>query len=204
MFGKSLKSWIIISALVVATIIAIIIAIVVTDDTIVSIILIALILLLWPIGFLLRHYLRERAGQASSQNPAPDGEAKAKKEREGDLLPSRPSRTYKHLESGVVETIDFLRRNRVVAAPGGDAIYSLPWFLIAGPPASGKTALMLSAGLSFSPLKSQRQADLDLLRPTRDCDWRITDDAVLIDSAGRYLTEGDDRDEWLGLIETLK
>ncbi|MBO0801156.1 MAG: hypothetical protein J2P31_20245, partial [Blastocatellia bacterium] len=187
-------------------------ALLVSDDVIVTVILISLILLFWPVGYLIRHYLKERAARA----PAP---VSAKKRVE----PMRPSRSYQDLESGAAETVDFLRRNRMGATTGGDPVYGLPWYLIAGPPASGKTSLMLSAGLSFSPLKSQRHADLDLLRPKNECQWRITDEAVFIDSAGRYQTEpvtatagesGDDnrvdavysadRDEWLGLIDILK
>jgi type VI secretion system protein ImpL len=208
------KSIIAISALVLLTLFAILLAVIVSDDIIVTIILIALILLFWPVGYLVRHYLRERA----ARTPSPDS---VKKKEE----PVRPLRSYKKLESGAAETVDFLRRNRTGATEGGDAIYGLPWFLIAGPPGSGKTSLMLSAGLSFSPLKSQRVADLDLLRPTSECEWRISDEAVLIDSAGRYQTEAAewatrateeketnrldaassaDRDEWLGLIDILK
>ncbi|HKX30798.1 MAG TPA: type VI secretion system membrane subunit TssM [Blastocatellia bacterium] len=189
-----LKPWFLISALVGLTLIAVVLILVLSGDPIVSVILIALILLLWPIGFLVRPYLQRSAAPESSP---PQSEQDAPQ-------PDRPSRTYPHLESGAAETVDFLRRNRRGAAPGGDAIYGLPWFLIVGPPASGKTSLMLSAGLPFTPLQSQRQVDLDLLRPTGNCEWRITDDAVLIDSAGRYQTEGADRDEWLGLIEILK
>src|SRR5262249_3914218 len=129
MLGKPLRSRIIISALIVLTLIAIVMALVVTDDIIVSVILIALILLPWPIGFLVRHYLQERAGKASSQDGAPDREPKAKpKSGEGDAPPNRPSRSYKNLESGAAETVDFLRRNKVSVTPGLDAIYSLPWF----------------------------------------------------------------------------
>src|SRR5262245_45808706 len=112
------KSIIIISALVLITLFAILLAVIVSDDIIVTIILIALILLVWPVGYLVRHYLRERA----ARTPAPDN-AKRKEE------PVRPVRSYKNLESGAAETIDFLRRNRSVAPDGGDAIYGLPWFL---------------------------------------------------------------------------
>jgi len=199
LFGKQLKSLIMLFALAALTVVAILLALVITKDVVVSVILIALILLLWPIGFLLRHYLKQRAPEAEAQGAEAGGAEQAVQK----ASPNRPSREHKHLESGAVETVDFLRRHRS-AAQGGDAIYSLPWLVIAGPPGSGKSSLMLSGGLSFNALESQRRVDQDLLRPTRDCDWRVTDDAVLIDTAGRYQTEGEDRDEWLGLIEALK
>ncbi|HKX31953.1 MAG TPA: type VI secretion system membrane subunit TssM [Blastocatellia bacterium] len=207
--SQSLKFWIKILALVALTGIAIALALMVSDDIIVNVMLVALILLFWPIGFLIHQHFKGRRAPATasatpsaiSQTGAADREAQPDPK---EAASNRPSRTYKHLDSGAAEVVDFLRRHRGGAAPGGDAIYSLPWFLIVGPPSSGKSSLMLSAGLSFTALKSQRHSDLDLLRPTGHCDWRVTDHAVLIDSAGRYQTEGADRDEWLGLIETLK
>lgn len=199
--SKQLKSLILISALVVLTGIAILLVLLLIEDSIVQVILIALILLLWPLGFLISHYRRHLA----AKNAAPAGATASGADGAIEKNTSqRPARSYEHLEGGVIEVIEFLRRNRLGKAQGGDAIYNLPWYLVAGPPASGKTSMLLSAGLSFHALESQRQADQNLLRPTRHCDWRVTDDAVLIDTAGRYLTEGVDRDEWLGLIETLK
>jgi type VI secretion system protein ImpL len=43
-----------------------------------------------------------------------------------------------------------------------------------------------------------------IVRPTRHCDWRITDAAVLLDTAGRYQSDGPTREEWVALHETLK
>ncbi|MCI0485337.1 MAG: type VI secretion system membrane subunit TssM [Blastocatellia bacterium] len=65
-------------------------------------------------------------------------------------------------------------------------------------------ARSISAGLDFHTLPSQRQSDQNLIRPTRDCRWQVTDRAVLLDTAGRYQVEGPDRDEWSALIETMK
>ncbi|HKX27526.1 MAG TPA: type VI secretion system membrane subunit TssM [Blastocatellia bacterium] len=211
--SNRLKSTIRISALAALTLIAIGLVLVASNDPIVRVILIASVLLCWPIGFLIIQHRQHRRKREASP---PDRKESA------EVQPDRPRRVHKHLESGAAEIVDFLRQHRRGVGPGGDAVYSLPWFLIVGPPSSGKSSLMLSAGLSFTALKSQRHADLDLLRPTAHCDWRVTDQAVLIDSAGRYQTEGAeraegaegaegnaesgglDRDEWLGLIETLK
>ena len=38
---------------------------------------------------------------------------------------------------------------------------------------------------------------------TRNCDWWLTNEAVILDTAGRYTTEDDDRDEWLAFLDTL-
>jgi type VI secretion system protein ImpL len=196
--NRQLKLLILISALVVLTGVAALCVLLLVEDSVVQVVLIALLLLLWPLGIWLNHYRKQRAAkakapEAAGQSGAAPGPSAA-----------RPAREYEHLAGGASAVSDFLRRNRLGAPRGGDSVYSVPWFLFAGPTGSGKTALLLSAGLSFNALEGQRRSDQNLLRPTRDCDWRVTDDAVMIDTAGRYQTEGADRDEWLGLIETLK
>src|SRR5262245_29504367 len=109
-----LKSLLLISALVVLTIVAMVLVLALSGDLIVSVILIALILLCWPIGFLIKPYWRRSA----APEPVPD------LPEQQETLPPRPSRTYQRLESGAAETVDFLRQNRRGAAPGGDAVYS--------------------------------------------------------------------------------
>jgi type VI secretion system protein ImpL len=42
------------------------------------------------------------------------------------------------------------------------------------------------------------------IRPTGAIDWRVTNDAVFVDTAGRYQTEGVDGDEWSSIIDTIK
>src|SRR5207244_3995347 len=106
-----------------------------------------------------------------------------------------PARSYPELAQQAEAAVQWLRSSKLGAAPAGDVIYGLPWFLIAGPPASGKTSLLLSAGLDFHTVSRQSYADQQLIRPTRNCEWRVTDEAVLLDTAGRYQAEGAERDE---------
>lgn len=195
-FSQQLKTLLIIAALVALTGIAILLVLFLSEEFgVLQIALIALILLLWPVGFLIRYFLKSR----QSATAADEGTVAAQP-RAGSVSPAR---SYDELMRGAEEVVQWLRSSNLGAA-GGDAAYSLPWFVVAGPEGSGKTSLLLSAGLSFNALPSQRRADQNLLRPTRDAEWRVTDNFVLVDTAGRYQTEGPDRDEWLGLIEALK
>ncbi|HEY8460759.1 MAG TPA: type VI secretion protein IcmF/TssM N-terminal domain-containing protein, partial [Blastocatellia bacterium] len=221
--SRELKKLILLSALVALTGIAILLILVVSEEIgPAQIILIALILLLWPIGVLFNYYRRQR--QSSEQ--AEDGADAAAPKQPRSI---RASRVYEELERGAHETTQWLEENLDGGEQGAAPIYKLPWFLIAGPPRAGKTSLLLSAGMTFNALPSQRRADQNLLRPTGSCDWRVTDQAVWIDTAGRYQTEGvrpewaraegsksaveaevagvlhgDNQDEWLGLISALK
>jgi type VI secretion system protein ImpL len=195
--GQQLKTLLIIAALVALTGLAVLVVLFFSEEFgVLQIALVALILLLWPVGFLIRYFLKNRQ---AAQPAAADG-ASAPAPQPGGVTPSR---SYDELARGAEEAVQWLRSSKLGAGVG-DAAYSLPWFLVAGPAGCGKTSLVLSSGLNFNALPSQRRADQNLLRATRDAEWRVTNDFVLIDTAGRYQTEGPDRDEWLGLIEALK
>jgi type VI secretion system protein ImpL len=114
-----------------------------------------------------------------------------------------PAGTYSDLASSTEEAVQFLKSSNL-GDGGKDAIYSLPWFLIAGEPRSGKSSLVISSNLNFQTLPSQRQSEQKFIRPTPNIDWRVTSDAVFVDTAGRYQTEGADGDEWSALLENIK
>ncbi|MBY0330204.1 MAG: type VI secretion system membrane subunit TssM [Acetobacteraceae bacterium] len=70
----------------------------------------------------------------------------------------------------------------------GGYLYELPWYVIIGPPGSGKTTAIQQSGLEF-PLAEGRIAGVG---GTRNCDWWLTERAVLLDTAGRYTTQDSD------------
>lgn len=114
-----------------------------------------------------------------------------------------PAGKFSELNIGAEEAVQFLKTSNL-STTGKDAVYGLPWYLIAGTPKAGKSSLVISSNLNFQTLPSQRQSEQAFVRPTPNIDWRVTSEAVFIDSAGRYQTEGLDADEWTGLLETLK
>ncbi len=102
---------------------------------------------------------------------------------------------------------DALSTLRRTGRSGANALYDLPWYLIIGPPGAGKTTALVNSGLKF-PLAADNQAKaIQGVGGTRYCDWWFTDDAVLIDTAGRYTTQDSDakvdRKSWLSFLEML-
>ncbi len=86
---------------------------------------------------------------------------------------------------------------------GKKALYTLPWYTIIGPPGCGKSTALRNSGLQF-PYLSASGGGVRGLGGTRNCDWWMTSDAVILDTAGRWTTEDEDHDEWLGFLDLIK
>ena len=87
-------------------------------------------------------------------------------------------------------------------------VYQLPWYMFIGAPGSGKTTALINSGLTF-PLADQfGKAAIRGVGGTRNCDWWFTNEAVLLDTAGRYTTQESneqvDKAEWEGFLGMLK
>jgi type VI secretion system protein ImpL len=108
------------------------------------------------------------------------------------------------LQAKMNEAIASLKSSELGAQHRGNAaIYALPWFMIIGPSAAGKTTLLRNSGLNF-PYASGDDIDIRGFGGTRNCDWWFSNEAVLLDTAGRYTTEQDDREEWLAFLGMLR
>ena len=83
----------------------------------------------------------------------------------------------------------------------------LPWYLLLGAEGSGKTSLLEFSGLDFPLNKGDERRLTKDVGGTRYCDWYFADNAVLIDTAGRYLTQPDvavDSRAWHTLLSLLR
>jgi len=89
-----------------------------------------------------------------------------------------------------------------------DFLYDLPWYVIIGPPGAGKTTALINSGLKFPLSRGQTPAAIAGVGGTRYCDWWFTEDAVLIDTAGRYTTQDSDstsdKQSWFSFLGLLK
>jgi type VI secretion system protein ImpL len=84
----------------------------------------------------------------------------------------------------------------------------LPWYVIIGPRGSGKTTALVNSGLKFPLSGAATPAAIAGVGGTRYCDWWFTEDAVLVDTAGRYTTQDSDatadKQSWLAFLDLLK
>ncbi|MGF1717464.1 type VI secretion system membrane subunit TssM [Photobacterium chitinilyticum] len=109
------------------------------------------------------------------------------------------------LRSRIVQALEVLNSSSLVR---GQSVYQLPWYILIGPPGTGKTTALNNSGLEF-PLKDKLGNDpLAGIGGTRHCDWWFTNKAVLIDTAGRYTTQDSNSEQdsraWLGFLGLLK
>ena len=111
------------------------------------------------------------------------------------------------LSGAMRDALATLRRAR--GKEGGDYLYDLPWYVIIGPPGAGKTTALVNSGLKF-PLARGGAAPAPIagVGGTRYCDWWFAEEAVLIDTAGRYTTQDTDtkaeKASWLAFLDLLK
>ena len=117
------------------------------------------------------------------------------------------------------EAVKVLRQSQAQPVKGGALarlrglgsaryLYQLPWYVFIGAPGAGKTTALVNSGLRFPLADKLGRQELKGVGGTRNCDWWFTDEAVLIDTAGRYTTQDSDhdadREAWLGFLALLR
>ena len=96
------------------------------------------------------------------------------------------------------------------ASPDGKGreVEELPWYVMIGAPGSGKTTALINSGLRFPLYAKDTSPSVPGVGGTRNCDWWFSDEAVLLDTAGRYTTQDSDRKAdaaaWLGFLTLLR
>lgn len=107
------------------------------------------------------------------------------------------------LRQRMLEAIRTIKTSKLGEHAGAAALYELPWYLVIGQPADGKSSAIANSGLQF-PFADQRGRIIQGVGGTRNCDWFFTTEGILLDTAGRYSVQDEDRSEWLAFLALLK
>ncbi|WP_243358683.1 type VI secretion protein IcmF/TssM N-terminal domain-containing protein [Fundidesulfovibrio terrae] len=111
------------------------------------------------------------------------------------------ARLLRDVEDRFAKAVEILRGSQLRRE--GDPVYVKPWHLVMGEMGSGKSLALRRAKLA-SILTDVGQERLPA--PTRNVDFWFADEAVIIDTAGRYaipLDEARDREEWERFLALL-
>lgn len=112
------------------------------------------------------------------------------------------------LARGFDEALGLLKSTRRQQSANAPYLYELPWYAIIGAPGSGKTTALINSGLNFPLAEQLGHHSVKGVSGTRDCDWWFADEAVLLDTAGRYTTQDShqtvDASAWQGFLQLLK
>ena len=162
-------------------------------------VVVSAMVLAWLLVLVLGAVRRKRANAEMLQGM---GGGAGKADREADQLGKRFDEALAVLEDSARQSgkRSFFKR--------GQYLYDLPWYIFIGAPGSGKTTALLNAGLTFPLAAKMGQAPVKGVGGTRNCDWWFTDEAVLIDTAGRYTLqqsdESADASAWEKFLDLLK
>jgi type VI secretion system protein ImpL len=163
---------------------------------------ILIILALWGLNYLRKQLMAARASKQLSDDLSKT-DAQDDAAMQADVESAEEA---KLLKERFDEAMEILRKSRRKGGTGG--LYELPWYVIIGPPGSGKTTALVNSGLEFPLAGSFGKAALRGVGGTRNCDWWFTDQAVLLDTAGRYLTQDShaavDSAAWKSFLNLLK
>jgi type VI secretion system protein ImpL len=121
-------------------------------------------------AWLRRHRAKKAAGAIAAELAGPNAT-----DEEGKALAKRMGEALAKLKTAAGQKRDYL--------------YTRPWYMIIGPPASGKTTALLHSGLRF-PFVEQAVKGVG---GTRNLDFWFADEAVMVDTAGRYTTQDSDQ-----------
>jgi len=153
------------------------------------------ILIGWGIYTLIRCYLHTKKGEeietALSQGFAAESKYNNKEE-------------LQQISQQVKQSIQLIRKSKLGDRKGHAALYELPWYMVIGNPAAGKSSAIYHSGLRF-PFEETHQKMVSAgLSGTQNCDWFFSTQGILLDTAGRYSVYPEDHSEWLGFLNILK
>lgn len=108
------------------------------------------------------------------------------------------------LRQQMQDAIKTIRKSKLGDQTGKAALYELPWYMVIGNPAAGKSSAVLHSGLKFPFMDQTNKLSVKGVGGTRNCDWFFSTEGILLDTAGRYSVYEDDRSEWLSFLSLLK
>ncbi|MEF2070044.1 type VI secretion system membrane subunit TssM [Consotaella aegiceratis] len=156
---------------------------------------IGVVVALWLIYLIVSFFRSRKRDKDLVEGIEQDAEALAEGERSAEV---------EEIRSQLRQALALLRR---VTRKRLGYIYELPWYVLFGAPGSGKTTAITHSGLTF-PLGMAEGEGARGMAGTRSCNWWFCEEAILVDTAGRYTTQDDlsgaAKAGWDGFLNLLR
>ena len=160
-----------------------------------ALVALAAFVLVWAIVWCVKRLLAYRSAKALEH--ALDDDARQ------TLSAAAKSSELDAIHTRMREAVQTIKRSKLGQLTGHSALYELPWYMVIGNPAAGKSTAVVQSGLKF-PFADKAGTIIQGIGGTRNCDWFFTTEGILLDTAGRYAVHEEDRSEWLGFLALLK
>lgn len=169
--------------------------------SIVLVLLIFLVIgLMVAIVVLFRQLRQNQAAEEIERTISTQADADIEKSTPGQLV------EMERLKQELLDAIATLKESKR-GRGGEDALARLPWYMLIGPAGAGKSELVRRSGLHFTMQDEARSPRaVRGVGGTRGFSWWLTEEAVLLDLAGRTLATAafDDSGEWVAFLQTLR
>ena len=127
---------------------------------------------------------------------------------EGSAMQEAKGEEIAALNERFDDALQLLKKTQPAGKKNRLYLYDLPWYVVIGAPGSGKTTLLLNSGLEFPLSDRLGKSPVKGVGGTRDCDWFFTDEAIFLDTAGRFTTQDSyqpvDKAAWSFFLDMLK
>ena len=157
----------------------------------------ATLLLIWLIVWAVRRWRARRASKALEKAIDEDVEDARK------FTPGKNQAEFDAIRTRMAEAVKTIKGSKLGQTTGRSALYELPWYMVIGNPAAGKSTAVVKSGLKF-PFADKSGNIIQGIGGTRNCDWFFTTEGILLDTAGRYSVHEEDRSEWMTFLALLK
>jgi type VI secretion system protein ImpL len=157
----------------------------------------AVFLLLWALVWAFKRWRSWRASKALEKAIDDDVEDARK------FTPGKNQAEFDAIRTRMGEAVKTIKSSKLGQTTGRSALYELPWYMVIGNPAAGKSTAVVKSGLKF-PFADSAGNIIQGIGGTRNCDWFFTTEGILLDTAGRYSVHEEDRSEWMAFLQLLK
>ncbi len=158
---------------------------------------ISVLLLIWGLGVVFSNWRSGWQKRQVEQSPAGQEHLRKTVAVEKERL---------ELVSRFKDALRVIKDSDLYGVLGSRGRNELPWYAVIGPQGSGKTSLLDFSGLDFPLDRRGRKLTHDM-RSTSSCGWYFTEQAVLLDTSGRYLEQPVpevDGSAWVTLLKLLR